>query len=325
MTPATDARIRLDGTSLEPLYAGYADAAYSLPEPLAAAGRAYLAVDADREAARVAHDAVHAARRRSLADKTTDEAAEDRLRQARLASHRALAHAETLIALTGDDLVRDYLRPAHDVAIDAVREALPALAGVDLTDTASVARRERRPAPRSSWSLRPASVSRRSSVPGSASSTGCGSAASSAATRTAPTVSAGRSGTRPGGPRLAPRRSPRREGPHRAGAPPRAGRLARRRGSGIVPDLRRVAGRLPRLGHRSGAQRPARRPRPRRAARVRDPRPPVTTFGAPGRRGVVTAARRSWPPARPVGDHPGAPCLDGAATLYGRIRPVAGY
>ena len=140
MTPATDARIRLDGTSVADLFAGYADAAYSLPEPLAAAGRAYLAVDADREAARIAHDGVHAARRRSLADKTTDEEAEDALRQARIASHRALAHAETLIALTGDDLVRDYLRPAHDVAIDAVREALPALAGVDLTDTASVAR-----------------------------------------------------------------------------------------------------------------------------------------------------------------------------------------
>ncbi len=140
MTPATDARIRLDGTSLEPLFAGYADAAYSLPEPLAAAGRAYLAVDADREAARIAHDGVHAARRRSLADKTADEAAEDALRQARLASHRALAHAETLIALLGDDLIRDFLRPAHDAAIDAVRAALPAVAGVDLTDTASVAR-----------------------------------------------------------------------------------------------------------------------------------------------------------------------------------------
>ncbi len=140
MTPVTDARIRLDGTSLEPLYAGYADAAYSLPEPLAAAGRAYLAVDADREAARIAHDAVHGARRTSLEAKRVDEEAEDRLRQARLASHRALAHAETMIALQGDSIITDYLRTAHDAALQSVRDVAGDLEGIDLSDSASIAR-----------------------------------------------------------------------------------------------------------------------------------------------------------------------------------------
>jgi hypothetical protein len=137
--PIAAERFALPDTNLAPIFAGWQSGAYDLPDALTGGAAACLELvarsfTAEQERARTLPD-----RRGSLAARQAFDVADDAAHQARAARDHALHNLEGMVAGLGDELVVNYLRPAHDAALAAVREALPALDGADLSDTASVA------------------------------------------------------------------------------------------------------------------------------------------------------------------------------------------
>ena len=162
-------RFTLPDTSVADLFAGWEAHAFDLPVSVIEAGAGAREMIARREAARSSRDTARAltgkagklaAGRASealvsaaLAGRTVEsasesirgsladlEGAEADWKAARAAADWGIGHVESLVGFAGDEIVVAYLRPAHDAALAGVREVLPALAGVDLADTASVAK-----------------------------------------------------------------------------------------------------------------------------------------------------------------------------------------
>lgn len=141
MTKTTTERIRLDDTSLRELFSGYADGAYELPEAVTTAGAASLEAVSASSAAGAAFSGAFWRRGDSIAERDAYAILEDRRNLAATAARTALQRVESMVAGMGDQIVADYLRPAHTAALEAVRGVLPDLADVpDLADFDAVAR-----------------------------------------------------------------------------------------------------------------------------------------------------------------------------------------
>lgn len=139
MTTKAAQRFTLPDTSLSPIFDGWQAGHFDLPPVVTDAAAAYLALVPAAFSARQERDRLYPGHERTLGSREAFERAEDSAERAAAARDLALRNLEGMISGIGDELVVDYLRPAFAAALEAVREALPALEGVDLTDTASVA------------------------------------------------------------------------------------------------------------------------------------------------------------------------------------------
>ena len=161
----TAERFELSGHSTEPIWAGWARGAYTLPDGIIAHGRAYnalVAAAAEANAANTAAKAADGAPGRLAAVNATiahaiatatlpadpagpivaaHKAAEDaalRLDVLREAGKRMSDSLTTAIVTDADELVTAHWRPAFAETLAAVAAIAPDLAGVDVTSTASV-------------------------------------------------------------------------------------------------------------------------------------------------------------------------------------------
>jgi hypothetical protein len=129
------------GTSVEPLFAAwFAGHVPALPDAIVAAGVAYLGLASEQPKLRSERDALRHTRHASIAEAHTLALAEETVANGRKAADRALQMIEAAVTTGADELVVEYLRPAHDDALAAVRAVLPELRDVDLADMESVAR-----------------------------------------------------------------------------------------------------------------------------------------------------------------------------------------
>ena len=136
----TAERCALPGTSVSALFEGWQAGFYDLPAALTDAARAHGPLVLAAHDARVAETAARPDRRRSLAGRDEYEEAVDDRKQATRRVDASLAGIEGIVSLLGDQLVTDYLRPAHDATLAAVLDVLPDLEGIDLADFAAIAR-----------------------------------------------------------------------------------------------------------------------------------------------------------------------------------------
>ena len=139
-TTVSTTRFAVPDVSVEAVFAGWQAGHYDLPTQVIDGGARFLELVAKRDADRQAVQGAMHTRRGTLAERDGFEVAEDEAKQSRVAAGLALRHIETTIALQGDSIITDYLRVAHDAALQSVRDVAGDLEGIDLSDSASIAR-----------------------------------------------------------------------------------------------------------------------------------------------------------------------------------------
>jgi hypothetical protein len=158
-------RFGLEGTPVDELFAGWRDGHYDLPADLIAQANAAHVLGLEAARAKAVRDEHRALGAQALRLRTIDglvaavtksgkvppdvaapfvearQAAEDaalRYELFRDAAERAQGFTEGLTMMQGDQIVRDYLRPPFGEVLEQAGEHVPALAGADVTSTASV-------------------------------------------------------------------------------------------------------------------------------------------------------------------------------------------